>query len=307
GDFDRAIRQYQDYIDLTPAIAESDKTEVERAIQDLLRRKEELLPELVISSNPRGADIYLDNRAKIRGQTPGKFRVEPGPHQLFLEKKGYEPLEKSFVMPTGKPLILEFELKPVEEYGNVQIVANVSGARVFIDGKNVGITPYSEMPQLKIGFHQVILEKEGYLRWEKRVEVNKGRTTLVTADLVLIEPPSSAPAVLGWTSLVLGGLCIGGAVVANHFAEQEFNDTEDFKTLHNLELTGYVSGGVLLTLATTLIVYDLVRDDPTERQRQGEYAARGTAGKQAATTIPRLSFALDPGWQALLLGAGFSF
>jgi len=305
GRFDDAIRQYQEYVTLSPSLAPADRAEVERTIQDLLRRKQELLPELVIRSTPPGADIFFDDKTTLKGQTPNKFRVDPGPHKIYLEKKGFEPLEREFVMPTGKPLVLEFALKAEEEYGNVQIVANVVGARIFIDGKNVGITPYSEMPSLKIGFHQVILEKEGYRRWEQRVEVNKVRTTLVTADLVLLERPSSAPAVLGWTSLVLGGLLVGGGVAANYFAEQQFNDTELFKTLHNAELGGFVGGGVLLTLATTLIIYDLVRDDPTATQAAGP-SHLVAAHRDGTSTRPLFGFGLDPRG-GLQVGAGFAF
>ena len=301
GEFEKAIQSLQDYLDLSPSLSASDRSEVERGIQDLLRRKQEMMPELVIRSNPRGASIFIDTRTKLLGQTPDKFRIEPGPHRVCLEKKGFEPIEKDFVMPSGKPLILDFELSPAEEYGNIQIIANLSGARVFVNGKNVGITPYREMPSVKIGFHQVILEKDGYFRWEKRVEVHKGRTTLVLADLVPMEEPSSAPAVLGWTSLVLGGLCLGGAAVAYHFAQEQFNDTENFKTLHNLELGGYVSGGVLVTLAATLIVYDLVRDDPTERVRKP--ASLGFAPSSTLGLGLDLS-SKDP---SAFIHAGFSF
>ncbi len=262
GDFDKAIQHYKDYLDLRLVIPAADRADVERAIAVLRKKKEELLPQLVIRSTPRGADIFIDTKTKLRGQTPDKFRLEPGPHTIYLEKKGFEAVEKSFVMPTGKPLILEFDLKPVEQRGNIQIIANVIGARVFIDGKNVGITPYREMPSVKVGTHQIILEKPGFFRWEKRIEVEPGRTALVEAKLVPKEKPSSAPAIIGWTSFVLGGLSLGGAAVAYHFAEQQFSDTEDFNTLHNLEFGGYVAGGVLMTLALTLITYDLVRDDP---------------------------------------------
>lgn len=310
GEFDRAIETYGDYVHMSPDLSAADRAEVERSIQELRQRKREMLPELVIRSTPRGADIYIDDKTKLMGQTPDKFRVEPGPHKLYLEKKGYEPQEKPFVMPTGKPLVLEFDLKPVEEYGNIQIVANVAGARVFVDGKNVGITPYREMPSARIGAHQVILEKAGFYRWEQRVEVEKGRTALVTAELKPIEELSAAPAVLGWTSLVVGALAMGGGATAYYFAERKFNDTDDFRTLHNLEIAGYVTGGVLLTLAVTLITYDIIRDepsadmDPTWRKRYGLAPAEGRP-----TLRPFVSVAPDAGGGlgSALVGTSFSF
>ncbi len=309
GDFDLAIKSYIDYLDLSPTLSASDRGEVERSIEELRRRKRQLLPELVIRSNPRGADIFLDSKTKLLGQTPDKFRVDPGPHRVFLEKKGFEPVEKDFVMPAGKPLILEFELAPVEEYGNVQIIANVTGARVFIDGKNVGITPYREMPSLKLGPHQVILEKGGFERWEQRVEVSKGRTSLVTVEMKPIERPSGAPAVIGWTSFVLGSLAVGGGAVAYYFAEQQFNDTELFDTLHTLEIGGYVGGGVLLTLAATLITYDIVRDDPNDDMDPTWRAGYGASLLPPPRLVPLVG--LTPGRDGRpaggWLGAGYRF
>jgi len=311
AEFDRAIETYEDYLHLSPDLSASDRAEVERSIQELRQRKRELMPELVIRSTPRGAEIYIDDQTKLMGQTPDKFRIEPGPHKLYLRKKGYEPQEKPFVMPTGKPLVLEFDLKPVQDYGNIQIVANVTGARVFVDGKNVGITPYREMPSVRIGAHQVILEKAGFYRWEQRVEVEKGRTALVTAELKAIEELSSAPAVLGWTSLVFGALAMGGGATAYYFADQKFNDTDEFHTLHNLEIAGYVTGGVLLTLAVTLITYDIIREepaadmDPTWRKRYG--LAPPASSPPRLIPFVSVSPGARPGQGSALLGTTFSF
>jgi hypothetical protein len=55
--------------------------------------------------------------------------------------------------------------------GYLIVESTPRGARILIDGKAAGMTPYAlEVP---VGSHVVVLEKEGYRRWEASVEVKQ--------------------------------------------------------------------------------------------------------------------------------------
>ena len=294
GDHDEAIRHLRDYLDLTTGLSDDDKAGVERTIKDLEQKRLEFLPELTIRSSPDGAKVYLDNKTRIIGQTPVKLRVESGSHKLYLERKGFEELKKTFEMPVGKPLVLDFELAPIEEFGQIQIVANIDGARIFLDGKNVGISPFRDTPKLKVGKHQVIIEKVGFHRWRSTITVAKGRTVLVDAIVQEIEKPSGAPSALGWTSAVFGGLGLlaglGGYIWAEGavpFTELRplFNDSDDYNSATTLQSTGYIAGTTLLVVGITLLIYDAVRKPPPALETGPDSPSmtspatpRGTAG-----------------------------
>ena len=80
---------------------------------------EALLGVLSISSNPIGADVYIDGVPK--GVTPLEIEVEPGRHILRLELEGYKPIEKEISISAGDSLELSFGLE--REVGVIHIIA----------------------------------------------------------------------------------------------------------------------------------------------------------------------------------------
>jgi formylglycine-generating enzyme required for sulfatase activity len=57
----------------------------------------------------------------------------------------------------------------------ISLEANVSGAKVFVDGRPVGVTPLKDF-SLPPGEHIVSVDQKGYDSYTKRVQVEKGRT-----------------------------------------------------------------------------------------------------------------------------------
>ena len=66
--------------------------------------------------------------------------------------------------------------------------------------------------------------------------------------MVQADSASSWRTNLGVASTIVGALAIGGGVVAMVFANDEYNDTEDFETLAGLERLGYGVGGGLMAV-----------------------------------------------------------
>jgi len=77
----------------------------------------------------------------------------------------------------------------VEEPGRttLSVECNVAGARVLVDGSEVGRTPVTDAA-LSPGEHQVTVVKEGYNSYRKLVRLEEGRSLNLYVDLSLTRP-----------------------------------------------------------------------------------------------------------------------
>ena len=219
--YEEAIDFYKQYLDLDPNTP--DRSDVEEQIRRLQKSIRERFQELSVSSNPPGADIYLDDRnTGLQGQTNFRFKVQPGPHTLYLDLNGYEPVKRDFVMPDDKPLALEFELKKLENVGYLTIDVNVDGARIFIDGAIVGLSPYKQQKALPAGEHQVQIEAKGYPRYTQAFTIARDQTLPLAIALEEYDEPVQDATLEKWgRNLILIGVIGGGLGFAGPFAYQQ--------------------------------------------------------------------------------------
>jgi hypothetical protein len=71
------------------------------------------------------------------------------------------------------------------EVGYLLLGSSPDDARVFVDGREMGLTPFAA--EIAVGKHRVTIEKQGYKRWEAWVEVKTSPRTSVEAYLEEIE------------------------------------------------------------------------------------------------------------------------
>lgn len=219
--YEEAIDYYQQYLEAAPSAP--DRADVEEIVRRLQKSIRERYQEISISSDPPGADIYLDDRnTGLLGQTNSRFKIQPGPHKLFIDKNGFEPIERDFVMPDDKPLSLEFALKKIENSGTVTIKINVDGARIFIDGAIVGLSPYDQEKVLAAGKHQLQIEARGYPRYSREFEVLAGQVNPLNIVMEEYSPPVSDDTLSAWgRNLMIVGLIGGSLGVAGPFLYQK--------------------------------------------------------------------------------------
>lgn len=77
--------------------------------------------------------------------------------------------------------------KPEEEYGRLAVTSEPSGAKVYLDGDYVGVTPLligGIVTGVPAGKHTILLQAPGYCDWEGTVYVIAGKTTTVEVILV---------------------------------------------------------------------------------------------------------------------------
>lgn len=209
-----------------------------------------------IESDPPAASVAIDDPDKMLGQTPLRITRDPGTITVHLSMAGYQPFEQVVEIRPGEPLKLVFKLERIREVGTVRIQANIRGAGVFIDGRNIGLTPYAEDIEVSAGDHQITVAKDDYHSHTTQVTVAAGGTETVSASLFLRDPPATWKGFTGWPALTLGAAGIVGGVVVGGFAEEEFAGTPDFETLAGYQKLAYGIGGALLTAGVALVVLE---------------------------------------------------
>ncbi|MGQ9618481.1 MAG: TonB family protein, partial [Candidatus Aminicenantia bacterium] len=134
---------------------------------------------LQIFSDPPHARVLVDGVEM--GETPLFIPMkEKGEITIRLEKSGYLPsTRKVLIDPAEGDRKIEINLKPVETISiNLDVITEPEGARVFIDGRLIGITPVRAFP-LQYGTHSINVEKDGYTPRQDEVKVIKsGKQTV---------------------------------------------------------------------------------------------------------------------------------
>jgi hypothetical protein len=163
---------------------------------------------LLLESNQPGATVLLDGQEIGETSQEGKFysaEVPAGEHRIAVRKSGYETAstEKAFEegLTTTVSLSLNKEQEPPGEdptssagssAGDSYLIvnANVGGARVYLDGEEVGRTHRGGKLQIQAtpaAVHRIRVEKDGFEPTGRSVEAPPPSLTS-TVDITLSRP-----------------------------------------------------------------------------------------------------------------------
>lgn len=133
-----------------------------------------------VNSSPSNADIYLDE--KLIGKTPLTKEVIPsGNHTLRITLDKYKTHQENFTIKDGDEPKFEIDLDP--NFARLEIdSAPEKGAKVFIDGEEVGTTPYVD-ERREAGTYTVRIEKE---LWSGSSETISVRPEIPTKKLLIL-------------------------------------------------------------------------------------------------------------------------
>ncbi len=117
--------------------------------------------------------------------------------------------------------------------GILQITSTPTGAQVYIDTTTLrGTTPYTTT--LTPGIHKLILKKQGYQEYTKKITITRGQTTIENAILTRQEPTTTIPPIkYGVASLdttPYNDLFITGAVQTIDITDY-LNETNNFGSI----------------------------------------------------------------------------
>jgi hypothetical protein len=190
------------------------------------------------------AKVFIDD--KQQGETPFRADLPAGQHRVRLEADG---AARSFVVNviSGKEISQLVELSSTAVNGIVDVKSDPAGARVLLDGRNVGVSPIS-IPDVKPGTHALMVEgPNGSIR--QVVQVTAGATASV---FVPLNTAASNLPTGGWLTIDApeemhvyeGGRLLGTSrterimlQAGNHDLELR-NDAVGFSTTRNVQIQG---------------------------------------------------------------------
>ena len=143
--------------------------------------------QLRVQSDPAGALVTVDGQ--YRGETPVTIRDLPlGAYTVQIARPGHIPWSNRVTLTSASPArVVAAELQPGLDMsgrvtGSMYIDSRPRGARVMIDGRFVGTTPF-RVPGLAAGRHEIRLELDGYRAATQAVQVTPGRESRVAMTL----------------------------------------------------------------------------------------------------------------------------
>lgn len=134
---------------------------------------------LTVYSVPDNARVYVDSR--FEGETPLTLtNLVVGSYSIRVDKEGYESQERSADLSPGSKRIEEFRLD--SNSGQIVLVTEPAGVKVFIDGERVGVTEPSdsdiisnplEIDLVPQGRHRLQLMREGYVYEPRSIDIDR--------------------------------------------------------------------------------------------------------------------------------------
>jgi formylglycine-generating enzyme required for sulfatase activity len=117
------------------------------------------------------------DRVSVRGgllriDLGDRFLLRPGEYTVVAEKAGYHGLEQTLVVRNVDSETFEFTLERLPGFLFLT-TGEVTGARVMIDGEEVGLSPVSGV-EVREGRHELRVTAERYLPWSDDVTLEGG-------------------------------------------------------------------------------------------------------------------------------------
>lgn len=122
---------------------------------------------LKVYSNVKGARVLLNDEEV--GQTPVIRLLAPGKYKVRLELAGYDAYQEEIEIQSNKAVTINAQLAKV--VGSLEVIANVEGARVFLNDKEVGKTPNVVLEDLPSGTYNIQVRKTGYTTYTAPITV----------------------------------------------------------------------------------------------------------------------------------------
>lgn len=214
----------------------------------------------VIEDEPCATKV-VEKRAKASSVVYAKVDLKPDTPDrtvtltAYWFDKGREPIaERRFCerctdvtfRSTADELMTAISATLAKEGGKVKVASTPAGARVFIDGSPIGVTPLEY--DLRPGRHEVRLSSTGYKDASREVDVRRGETTQVDLLLPSYASRNFFPAIL----LASGGAMLATGLVLFAIDEDEPDPVGQQKEFYRdtgplgvgLAVSGLVVGGI---------------------------------------------------------------
>jgi PEGA domain-containing protein len=161
--------------------------------------------DLHVEATPAGATVSVDGAAAR--PAPLQLRVRGGDHLVRLERPGSQPRQKSLTCVVGTPLSVQEALDAVPPGRLVVALANVSDARLRVDGKHAEASGVALAP----GDHALRVDAADREPWESQVQVVSGQELRLAPRLAVRGKGDWKSSPWLWVGVGIGvaGLAVG--------------------------------------------------------------------------------------------------
>lgn len=158
---------------------ENDKITLSPALKEIAKAK---YGTVVVEADVPDAEVYIDGN-KHPDKTPAVIsNVIEGIHVIEVRKDPAAPWKQTVSVKASEQTKVRAELKAGSGDATISVLSNVSNAKVFIDGREVGVVPF-DIKNVKPGEHVIEVKADGYATREERVTVSAGATEIRKMDL----------------------------------------------------------------------------------------------------------------------------
>lgn len=159
---------------------------------------------VLIASRPAGAEVRQGEA--LLGSTPLVLRDRtPGEYELQVLKPGYAERQIRFSVENHRPQEVMVSLD--SNIGRLQLDSEPSQARLFLNGRDIGYTPFNA--ELDEGRYEVKIEKEGFVALESFIIVTRDQQTRKTFALAGLPGSITVNSDPAGASVFLDGELIG--------------------------------------------------------------------------------------------------
>ena len=153
----------------------------DRVVIDVQLSKLERVGKLTVESPVPGATLAVDGQPV--GVLPvANLPLKPGKHRLHVSAEGYEPYVTEVELKEQQTALINAALKETDKSGRLLVDTPVAGAKVWVDGEEIGITPVKRV-ELRPGLHNVVIKAEGYRTFKADVNIPPTQFVLLSAPL----------------------------------------------------------------------------------------------------------------------------
>lgn len=226
-----SLKFFQRFIDEAPG--DQRVPEAINRIRGLQSRLKSQYEEVMISSQPSGAYLYINDRANGSvGQTPHRMKLLPGTYEIIAELDGYVPASQTLKLQEGASSQVAISLYSEAEVAPVRFMINRPGAQVYVDRRLRGESPMLEPILIRQGVRELRVTKPGYNPWIKNVTVKPQEP--LTVDIVLVEagreefnkPVQEETSYTPWVVMGAGAAMIGGGIFTGISAQSLYTELE---------------------------------------------------------------------------------
>jgi serine/threonine protein kinase len=139
-----------------------------------------MVERLVVNSEPSGASVII-GEMEI-GRTPYRDSlIQPGYHKIkIVVGPDYEDYEQVVRIIGNKPVTIDAKLSPA---GIINITTQPAGIPVFMDGKEIGISPVADL-KIASGKHRFKLQKDGFKDYDTTLNISQKQNYTISKNLV---------------------------------------------------------------------------------------------------------------------------